>query len=213
MCTVSTISHCCRGCRASSHPALWWLHRSSGFRKQQSSSPRKLSFNWINHYATMKHLLPAHSPAPIPSILFVHFENLSCKRAVPSFACSGEERRSPPSFHPRASIPIFEHTFQLCTYVGQRSCYASSYECDDIEHVANVQSFPPSAIAYWGTGRLEEGLALQTAVVDARTRIFGQKNAGTLSAMNELGRSYWLNGQYHETLELQTTTLKLIESA
>lgn len=43
------------------------------------------------------------------------------------------------------------------------------------------------AKAYGGLGRLEEGLALQTAVVDARTVILGQKNAETLSAMNELG--------------------------
>lgn len=50
-------------------------------------------------------------------------------------------------------------------------------------------------------------------MVNARTRILGQKNADTLSAMNELGRTYWLNDQYREALKLQTDTLKLIEPA
>ena len=69
------------------------------------------------------------------------------------------------------------------------------------------------AKAYWGLGRLEEGLALQTAVVHTRKNMLGPSNAETLSAMNDLGKSYWLNGQYHDALDLQTTTLKLVEPA
>ena len=62
------------------------------------------------------------------------------------------------------------------------------------------------AKAYWGLGRLQEGVALQKLVVQARTEVLGTNHPETLSAMDQLGQSYWLNGEYHEALELQTLT-------
>jgi hypothetical protein len=43
-------------------------------------------------------------------------------------------------------------------------------------------------------------------VVETRTRIYGPSDERTLSAMNRLGQSCWLNGQYREALELQELT-------
>jgi hypothetical protein len=64
---------------------------------------------------------------------------------------------------------------------------------------------------YWGLGRLDEAVALQNLVVEARKKVYGQEHHLTLLAMNELGRSYWLNGQYHEAVKLQTLTTDLMK--
>ncbi|RFU28121.1 hypothetical protein B7463_g8230, partial [Scytalidium lignicola] len=59
---------------------------------------------------------------------------------------------------------------------------------------------------YWGLGRLEEAIALQERVIEARSKVFSPDHRETLMAMDHLGKSYWLHGQYHEALELQQHT-------
>ena len=66
---------------------------------------------------------------------------------------------------------------------------------------------------YWGLGRLEEAVALQKIVVDARSRRLGPGHIDTLTAMDQLGRSFWLNGQYAEALELQTLSVQRMKAA
>ncbi|KAH8802451.1 tetratricopeptide repeat domain protein [Xylogone sp. PMI_703] len=56
---------------------------------------------------------------------------------------------------------------------------------------------------YWGLGRLEEAIALQKRVVEARTKVFGPDHRETLIAMDQLGKSHWLHGQYCEALSIQ----------
>lgn len=59
---------------------------------------------------------------------------------------------------------------------------------------------------YWGLGRLEEAIVLQSRVVAERCKVFGPAHEQTLLAMDQLGRSYWLHGQYHEALTIQQRT-------
>ncbi|KAK4101892.1 hypothetical protein N658DRAFT_386317, partial [Parathielavia hyrcaniae] len=58
----------------------------------------------------------------------------------------------------------------------------------------------------WGPVRLEEGIELGRSVMETRARIHGPTDARKVHAMNKLGQSYWLNGQYLEALELQEMT-------
>jgi tetratricopeptide (TPR) repeat protein len=58
----------------------------------------------------------------------------------------------------------------------------------------------------WGLGRLEEAIALQKRVVEARSNVLGLEHHDTLVAMDQLGRSFWLHGEYHEALQLQRVT-------
>lgn len=63
------------------------------------------------------------------------------------------------------------------------------------------------AAAYLGSGRLDEAIVLQRAVVESRSRLFGSASQQTIQAMNHLGQSYWLSGHYVEALELQQTAI------
>lgn len=65
---------------------------------------------------------------------------------------------------------------------------------------------------YWGLGRLDEAIALQSSVVEARSAALGQMHEQTLQAMDHLGKSYWLHGLYQEALELQQITAERMRS-
>ncbi|KAF8860797.1 hypothetical protein BDZ45DRAFT_740937 [Acephala macrosclerotiorum] len=61
----------------------------------------------------------------------------------------------------------------------------------------------------WGLGEkpnLDEAIALQQRVVEARKNVLGIDHPDTLRAMTHLGKSYWLRGYHHEALELQQDT-------
>ncbi|THD00222.1 hypothetical protein EYZ11_000272 [Aspergillus tanneri] len=65
----------------------------------------------------------------------------------------------------------------------------------------------------WGLGRLKEGIAIQRAVVGARSEHVGPFHRDALQAKAKLGQSFWLNGQYAESLQvLEDTTSKMIQN-
>lgn len=54
----------------------------------------------------------------------------------------------------------------------------------------------------WGLGHLKGAIAFQEQVVKSRKEVLGPDHRETLLAMDSLGQSFWLNGQYREALEL-----------
>lgn len=64
------------------------------------------------------------------------------------------------------------------------------------------------AHACWGLGRLDEAIELQIYVANTKEKIVGATHREILVAKNHLAKSYWLNGQHREAMNVQHTTMR-----
>lgn len=75
------------------------------------------------------------------------------------------------------------------------------------EHPMTLQTLDNLAITYWGRGRPQHSIEIQSQVLDALRRAHGLADPGTLRSMSNLAAVYKYQGRHNDAYDLMSTVL------